>query len=144
MLTNVFLSDCVKITAVNTGSTAATSAVNSTAVDMTTDGGWDAVQFICIIGTAAANNIGNVAQSSDNSSYDDLAGTALNGGASGLVLVSDIIKPTDQWVRFELARGTSTTVQSIVALQYRAKRLGFSQPSTVTLEQHNQPIEGTA
>jgi hypothetical protein len=137
------LSSAVKITKVKDHSGAATSAVDSDSVDMQ---GFDGVLFLTSFGTAAADNTVNAAQSSNNSNFDDLAGTKVGGGASDEDMWIDIYKPTDRYVRLEAARGTSSTLESIWAIQYRGAKQPISNvlAGTIIGELHVSPDEGTA
>lgn len=139
-----FLSQQVKFTKVADHSTAATTAVNSTGVDMT---GFDGVMFITSFGTAAANNTINLAQGDDNSTdWVDLKGTSVASGTSDEDVFVDIWRPSDRYVRCEVARGTSSTVESIWAIQYGARSVPNDNTTTGTItgETHISPIEGTA
>jgi len=138
---NGFLTENALVTLVKGYQGAGTSAVNSDGVDMR---GYDSVLFIVALGTAAADNTVNAAQGADNSAdWTDLEGTSVASGAKTLLLL-DIHKPTDRYVRAEVARGTSTTVDSIIAIQYRARELPVSNTTGASIEQHAHPIEGTA
>ena len=133
-----------KITKV-TGYTAAnTTAVNSASVDMS---GYTSVTFVAVLGTAAANNTMNAAQGADDSSdWQDLEGTSVSSNTSDEVIVLEINRPTDRYVRAEIARGTSTTVESIIAIQRGARKMPVDNTTTGTItgEVHASPAEGTA
>ena len=137
------LSNGCKITKVQDHTGAATTAVNSTSVDMA---GYEGVIFITSFGTAAADNTAEVSQSADNSSFSDLAASQVASGTSDEDVWIDVYRPSDRYVRLEVARGTSSTLESIWAIQYGAK----SQPvdnttsGTIVGELHIAPAEGTA
>lgn len=138
------LSSGIKITKVADHSTAATSAVNSTGVDMS---GYEGVIFITSFGTAAANNTINAAQGADNSTdWEDLTGTSVTSGTSDEDVWIDVYRPTDRYVRCEAARGTSSTLESIWAIQYGARKAPVDNTTsgTITGELHASPSEGTA
>lgn len=138
------LSGLVKITKVADHSPAATSAVNSAGVDMA---GWEGVLFVTSFGTAAANNTVNAAQGADNGSdWEDLEGTSVVSGTSDEDVWIDVYRPTDRYVRLEAARGTSTTLESVWAIQYGPKKLPVDNTTsgTITGEAHVSPAEGTA
>lgn len=144
MIVSGYLSDCIKITKVKDHSAAGTSAVNSDGVDMA---GYDGVLFITSFGTAAADNTVNAAQGADNSAdWVDLAGTSVASGTSDEDVYLDVIRPTDRYVRLEAARGTSSTLESIWAIQYKARALPItnSVSGTIVGEQHSDKAEGTA
>ena len=137
------LSDFIKLTKVKDHSTAATSAVNSDGVDMT---GYAGVVFLTSFGTAATDNTVEVAQSTDNSSFADLLGTSVASGASDEDVWVDVYEPQERYVRLEVARGTSSTLESIWALQYGARSIPVDNTTTGTIvgESHVSPAEGTA
>lgn len=138
------LSENVKITKVADHSTAATSAVNSTYVDMA---GFEGVMFVTSFGTAAANNTVNAAQcDTTGGTYADLEGTSVTSGTSDEDVWVDVYKPTDRYVRLEAARGTSSTLESIWAIQYGARKAPVDNTTSGTIagELHATPDEGTA
>lgn len=139
----MFLTDRIKITKVKDHSTAATDDVDSDGVDMT---GYDGVVFITSFGTAATNNTLEAQQSTDNSSFAALAGTATAPGASDEDAWVDIFQPEERYVRAHVERGTSSTLESIWAIQYGARSLPVDNTTSGTIagEAHNRPAEGTA
>jgi hypothetical protein len=125
------------------GATAAgTSAVDSTAVDMA---GYDGVLFIVQLGTAAANNTIKAQQDSAvaMSGAADLTGTSVASGTKKTVVL-DVQRPAKQFVRCEVTRGTSTTVDAITTIRYKARALPVGQPTANVMEQWSSPAEGTA
>jgi hypothetical protein len=136
---NAFLSEQVKVT-VDAPSAGATSPVNGTVLDMS---GWDGVLWIARLGTPAANNNIRARQSTTSGgTYADLKDTLVTH-ATNNVLMIDLKRPRAQFVRCQVTRGTTTTIDSLVAIQYRGRSRSFTQP-TSTLEQHMSPAEGTA
>ena len=138
------LSSNVKITKVSDYADAATSAINSASVDMS---GYTGVLFIASFGTAAANNTMNAAQGADDSAdWEDLTGTSVASGASDEDVWVDVYRPTDRYVRAEIARGTSTTLEAIWAIQYGPRKAPVDNTTTGTIsgEVHASPAEGTA
>ena len=138
------LSNHVKITKVSDHSAAATSAVNSTGVDMA---GYEGVLFITSFGTAAADNTVNAAKGLTlGGTYDDLLGSSVASGTSDEDVWIDVYRPIDRFVRLEAARGTSSTLESIWAVQYGARKLPVDNvvSGTVIGEAHTSPAEGTA
>lgn len=145
MVGNEYLSEGVLIT-VDGPTTAGTSEVDSTALDMT---GYDGVIFIVKIGTAAANNSAKAQEDTATGmgTVQDLAGSSTPSSAVATLktLVIDVQRPVKQFVRCAVLRGTSTTVDAIVAIQYRARNLPTTQSAiAVALKQLNAPAEGTA
>lgn len=137
------LMENVKLTKVADYTTAATTAVNGTHVDMA---GYEGVVFFASFGTAATNNTINAAQGATTSSFDDLEGTSVTSGASDEDVWIDIYKPTGRYVRPEIARGTSSTVETIWAMQYGPRKAPVDNNTTGTIagEVHATPAEGTA
>ena len=138
------LSSNVKITKVSDYAGAATSAINSASVDMS---GYTGVLFIGSFGTAAANNTMNAAQGADDSAdWVDLEGTSVSSGTSDEDVWIDVFRPTDRYVRAEVARGTSTTMETIWAIQYGPRKAPVDNTTsgTITGELHASPAEGTA
>jgi hypothetical protein len=43
-----------------------------------------------------------------------------------------------------VTRGTSSTIDAIIAIQYRARTHPITQPATAIFEQWHSPAEGTA
>lgn len=137
------LSNSIKITKVADHSTAATSAINSSSVDMS---GYEGVLFVTSFGTAAANNTINAAQCDDDSTFLDLEGTSVTSGTSDEDVWVDVLNPVDRYVRCEVARGTSSTCESIWAIQYGARKQPVDNTTSGTIagETHVGPDEGTA
>lgn len=141
------LSKSVKLIKVQDHTAAGTDAVNSTGVDMDQDGGYLGVMFMTSFGTAAANNTANLAQGADNSSdWVDLTGTSVTSGTSDEDVWLDVYKPTDRYVRMEIARGTSSTLESIWAILYEPRVCPVDNTTSGTIigEGHVSPSEGTA
>lgn len=142
------LTDNVKITKVKDYQTAATGDVTSDAVDMQADGGWDGVAFFTSYNTAAADNLIHAECSSDNASadaYADIAGSEIDGGSSDEDQLIDIYQPPERYVRCVAARGTSSVLGDIWAIQYRGRNLPHQNAVSGTLQVKRlvQPLEGT-
>ena len=138
------LSNGIKITKVQDHTTAGTDAVNSDGVDMAN---FEGVLFLTSFGTAATDNTVNAAQGlTSGGTYDDLLGTETGATASDEDVWLDIYRPLDRFVRLEVVRGTSTTLESIWAIQYGARNLPVDNTTTGTIigEAHTSPAEGTA
>lgn len=146
---NHSLMDIAKITKVADYSGANTTDVDSTGVDMM---GYQGVTFLTSFGTAAANNLVNVQGSDDDASadaYADLAGTAVAlGGASDEDQIAEVYQPggNQRYLRLHVERGTSTTLESIWAIQWAARDqpVDNSTTGTIAAERQLDPIEGTA
>ena len=137
------LSSNVKITKVQDHTTAGTSAVNSDSVDMS---GYEGVLFMTSFGTAAADNTLNGAQSADDVSFADLLGSMVTPDATTEDLWLDVHKPIDRYVRCEIVRGTSSTLESIWAIQYHSRKalVDNNTIGTIEGEVNSGGVEGTA
>lgn len=123
MIVSEYLTEDALVTA-DDATTAGTTAVDSTGVDMT---GYDGVLFVVKLGTAAANNTAKAQVSaSSGSGYADVSGVIT--AASAKVLLVDVFRPSLQYARVEVTRGTSSTVDAIIAIRYKAR----SKPVTQT------------
>lgn len=109
-----------KLTLVSGLSTAATTAVNGTAVDMA---GYSSVMFFGRYGTAAADNLLHVEGSTAASTgpFEDLTGTSVGAGASDETQAIEIVRTKYRYLRPVADRGTSTTVIGMWALQHGAR-----------------------
>jgi hypothetical protein len=121
---------------------AGTSTIDSAAYNMA---GFDGIVFVVRLGTPAANNNIRVQQDivTGMGAAADLTGTLVNSATLNQHMV-DVKRPIEQFVRCRVTRGTSTTIDSIVAIQYRARQHPVTQPATSVSEQWHSPIEGTA
>lgn len=139
------LSKSVKITKVVDATIAGTSAVNGSEVDMS---GFEGVIFIAKIGTAAADNGIKVQQDTATgmSGAADLEGTSNLSDGTEETLITDIYRPREQFVRPVVVRGTSTTVESVYAIQYGAATCPVDNDASTdnSYELHVSPAEGTA
>ena len=138
-----FLSDDIKIT-VDDAQASAGTEVDSTILDMA---GYDGVLFIAKIGTAAANTYIKGQEDTDSgmATVQDLAGSKTSSaGAGPKTLVLDVQVPAKRYVRVAVIRGTNTTVDAIVAIQYKARVRPVAQAAAVALTQMNAPAEGAA
>lgn len=133
-----YLSDNVKITKLADHSAANTTDVTSSELDMA---GFDGVMFLTSYGTAAANNIATLWQSV--AAAGEAASVALiTSGSSDEDVVLDVIwNPTYRYAKLTAARGTSSTLESIWAIQYgaRSKSQDNSTTGTIALGQFTSP-----
>ena len=117
------LTDGTKITLVQAALADGQSDPDSNRVDMA---GFDGVTFVCILGTITAT--GTVSMQVKQAATD-IAGDALTGmvaaatdADSDMVLVVDVMKPTDRYLGVTLTRATANSViGGVIALQYQAK-----------------------
>ena len=135
-----YLTEDVKVTAAAPTVTG-TTTIDTAEVDMA---GWDGVLFVVRFGTPASNN--NIRGQQDvvtgMAGAADLAGTLVNH-ATNAVHMLDLQRPQERFIRCRVTRGTSTTIDTMLVLQYRGRNKPPTQPTSV-LEQFTGPAEGTA
>ena len=127
-----------------TAGTAETTDITSSSVDMSK---YEEVVFVCTLGaiTSGAVTSLKVQQSADDSSFADLEGTGMTIADSddNTTIATDLIRPTDRYVRVVIDRATqNAVVQDVVAFQCRPRTKAVTQ--TITTETHKSPAEGTA
>lgn len=109
------LSGDLKIRRVAVAVIAGTSTQTSSAVDTT---GFESTIFLASVGTAAVNNILSVEASADGSTgWAAVTGAAVVPGASDAVQWVEVVRSSVRYLRASVARGTSTTLESIWAIQ---------------------------
>ena len=142
------ISNQIKTTRVMNAVAAGTSDQNSSSVNMSN---FEGVRFTTAFGTitAGAATSVRVQQSADNSNWDDLLGSDITvaDDDDNQVVVIDIWRPIDRYVRVTVKRATQNAViDGILAYQYGPLKLPTTHDSgTVqTTETHISPIEGTA
>jgi hypothetical protein len=139
----------IKITRAMNSVVAGTTNQNSSVIDMA---GFEGISFIAAFGTLTSTAVtgikvqqGTLANGSD---MVDLAGTALAipDTDSNKLLASDIYRPTKQYVRLVVTRGTANAViDGVNALQYKGRIRPNTQDATVSgTETWVSPAEGTA
>lgn len=118
-----------------------TTTISSAAYDMT---GFDGITFIVRLGSPASNNSIKVNQSSTSGgSYTDLTGTSVTGATNNAKAVS-VFGPTKQFVKCSVVRGTTTTIDTLVAIQWKGKGVHPVAQSNLDYEEWVAPAEGTA
>lgn len=139
------LSNAVKINLGGATTAAGTSTVTGSTIDMQ---GYEGVLFIAKFGTAASNNTIKAQQDTDSAmgGAADLAGTSVGVGASDEIVWLDLYKPAERYVRALALRGTSTTLDSLWAIQYgpRVMPVDNTVAGTIHGEVIVSPAEGTA
>ncbi|KAF0097824.1 MAG: hypothetical protein FD144_4773 [Rhodospirillaceae bacterium] len=134
---NPSLLNDVKITRVAIAAVAAQTDIDGDILDMA---GYEGVVFIAKLGdvtdTSALELLAQQNDANSTSGMASLAGSAaFTAGASSaddMLLVLDVYRPRERYVRPKLKRGTANAVVSgIVAIQYGARKLPQSQGSTV-------------
>jgi 3-oxoacyl-(acyl-carrier-protein) synthase len=146
------LSKVTKVTRVMNGVVAGTTDQNGDSVDMQN---FEGVMFVASIGALTASQVTNLTAqgSSDDGSADSFAdllgtGTAAMADSDGdQVIVLDIYKPVERYIRPVLLRHTANAViDGIVAIQYgpRVKPTTHCTTTVQAAETHVSPAEGTA
>lgn len=140
-----YLSDNIKITKVQDHTTAGTSTITATSIDMQN---YTGVVFLTSFGTAASDNTCHVEGSSDDGSSDsftDLTSTEVGVASSDEDVWLDIRNPVERYIRFACLRGTSSTLESVWAFQYGGRSLPADNTTAGTIhgETHNSPAEGS-
>ena len=140
------VNQCV-VTKVSNGAAAGTSPVTSSILDMK---GFDAVAFIADMGTCVSG--GTVAlAASENTVSSTSGGTTVSGGSTGTVttgtassnstLALDCIRPSKRYVYATWTPTTSNAaLNTIVAIQYRAKSVPTTQPASVMPVATSTPV----
>jgi hypothetical protein len=139
------LSDEIKIT-VCIGYTGATTGDADAAAGVNMEG-YQGVLFIAKFGTAADNNTIHAEQSANDSSYAELADSQVHVGTSesNEIVWLDINQHVgDRYIRPTAERGTSTTLEFLIALQYRSKSIPCDNVTagTITGAVLTSPAEG--
>jgi hypothetical protein len=136
-----FLSEEVKITTVAAVATG-TTTITGTAVDMA---GWDGALFIVRLGSPATNNNLRIKQcDTTGGTYADLVGSKVGDHATDNPLIVDVKRPQEQFLKYEVTRGTTSTIDIAVVIQYRGRNKGVTQPSGTQIERWQFLAEGTA
>lgn len=134
-----------KLVKISDHTAAGTSAVTSSIVDTA---GFQGVVFLTSLSTANATNTMKVQQNTANQTtgMSDLEGTSITSGTSDEDLVIEVHKPLERYLQVVVARGASTTCESIWAVLYGGDTAvtdtGVS--GTAAAELHVMPAEGTA
>lgn len=144
MFGNLPLVESVKIDQVKAYTATGTTAINSSEVDME---GYDGVLFVAVMGSTATDISMKAQQDvvTGMGGAADLAGSskALDGTAK--IILLDIFRPLERFVRAVVTRTTTTTIEQILAIRYKARNPPVSNASTAQLvKQLVSPEEGTA
>lgn len=143
-----FLSDDVAIDRVVDATAAGSTDVNGGSVDMQ---GYDGVMFVALFGALTATQVTSLKaqQSADDSTFADLEGSAagpLADADGNKLLVLDVYRPEDRYVRPVVDRGTANAViDGVIAVRYHARSRPVTQGADVVeTVQLSTPDEGTA
>lgn len=124
---------------------AGTSDVTSTIVDTA---GYQGVVFVTSLSTANATNTLKVQQHTANQTTGmaDVTGTSIASGTTDEDIIVEIHKPTERYLQVVVARGASTTCESVWACLYGGdnKLSSNSVAGTQIAELHVSPADGTA
>lgn len=144
------LSRAMKVDRVENAAAAATTDLESDAVDMA---GFEGCIFYFLFGTITAGAVTNchLEQSSDSGVADgwsDIAdsGVTVNDDDDNQVAVIDILRPTKRYIRAVIDRGTqNAVVDGIIAAQYGARKLPTTDDTATVIERVvlASPSEGT-
>ena len=138
------LSNYIKILSGAATTSAGTSTVDGATIDTQ---GYEGVLWIAKFGTAASNNTLQAQQgaASDLSDAADLASTKVGVGSSDELVWLDLRNPDERYVRCQALRGTSTTLDWVIALPYGPRVLPVDNTTAGTIhgEAHVTPSEGT-
>ena len=119
-----------------------TTTITGSALDMA---GFDGAIFIVRLGSPATNNNLRVQQcDTTGGSYADLAGTLVGNHATDNPLVVDVFRPREQFLKYQITRGTTSTIDIVTIIQYGANNRPTVQPSGTQIEYFYEPAEGTA
>ena len=142
------LSTSGKITRVSNAVAAGTATTNCSSVDMK---GYNDVTFVCAIGAIEATGTVTLKaqQSTDDSSFADLEGTAIAYTASddNKLAILEVTSPRERYVRPVVVTATANgTIDSVIAVQSSADAEPVTHDSSTVVgsEQHLAPAEGTA
>ena len=124
---------------------AGTTTINGAEVDMQD---YEGVLFVIKFGTPATDNQIKAQQDSVTgmAGAQDLKGTLVTTGASDEIVWIDLYRPRKRFVRMVALRGTSTTIDWGVAIQYGPRKgpVDNAVAGTIAGELHVGPEEGTA
>lgn len=121
-----YLTDDCKITKIADHSAANTTDVTSSEIDMA---GFDGVVFLTSFGTANSGNLVTV-HGSDTSAGEAATTTTCSSGSSDEDVIVDVYRPSYRYLKLVATRGSSSTLESIWAIQYSAR--AKSQTSDLT------------
>ncbi len=109
--------------------------------------GFDCVAIFGKIATVDPGNYAKARQGADSAMGDaaDLLGTKIVPGTNGNSFLIDIHRPTKRYVDVQIVRAGATTVTGdVYALLCCPRKAPVTQGSTIDVELHISPAEGTA
>ncbi len=99
--------------------------------------GFDGCVFICVVGVITTTGTVNmsIAQSSDDTTYNAISGAAAQAdlAADGdKLLVVDVYKPGDRYLRPTVTRATANSILGgIVSVRYKGRKSPFTQNTSM-------------
>lgn len=127
-----YLSESCKIVQLSAAVEAGTSTIETDGVDTL---GFAGCLFVCVLGTAASNNVISIKQSADDSSYAALAGASQASGTKAVVLL-DIQNSGERYLRASIARGTSSTIEGVLGLLYNPVEMPVDNSASALAKAH--------
>jgi hypothetical protein len=132
----------VKVTTYAPVATGTSTITQTTGLDMS---GFEGALLVIRLGSPATNNNIRVQQcDTTGGTYADLAGTKVGDHATDNPLIVDICRPKEQFLKYVVTRGTTTTIDTIAWIQYNTRSRPVTQPSGTQSENYTAPAEGTA
>lgn len=132
-MNDLSLAKNVAIDRVSNAVAAGTSDINSSSVDMAD---FEVATFIVAFGTITATAVTSIQidHSADNSAWNSVAGSKVTvpDSASNKIAITETVRPTLQYVRCTVDRGTANAVvDGIFAIRSSARKYPVTQASTV-------------
>jgi hypothetical protein len=123
-----YLTNNVKITKLADHTAAGTDPVTSAELDMA---GFEGVVFLTSYGTANSANLVTV-HASNTSGGEAATTTVCSSGSSDEDIIVDVINPGYRYLKLVATVGSSSTVESMWAIQYGARTKNQSSDTTGT------------
>ena len=132
----------IKVTTFAPSTTGTSTVDQTTAIDMA---GFEWAMLIVRLGSPATNNNIRIRQcDTTGGTYADLTGTLVGNHATDNPLVVTIIRPREQFLKYQVTRGTTTTIDTILWVQGGPGVRPVTQPSGTQIEHYYDIAEGTA
>lgn len=132
----------IKVTTFAPTATGTTTITQTTPIDMS---GFEWAMLIVRLGSPATNNNIRIKQcDTSGGTYADLVGTLVGNHATDNPLIGSIVRPKEQFLKYEVTRGTTTTIDTILWIQGGPGTRPVTQPSGTQIEHYYDIAEGTA
>lgn len=119
-----------------------TTTITGAAINMA---GFSGALFIVRLGAPATNNNLRITQCDTvGGTYADLLGTLVGNHATDNPLIVDVYRPKEQFLKYVVTRGTTSTIDIVTIVQYGARRQPVTQPAGTQYERFIDVAEGTA